>query len=183
MKDRAQIILETAVQTGVCNTGKRYLKRTPRDAATLIKLMKAWPEYIQEHPDIALDIIRENMNDELRSQLIADNIFVDYRGEATIGSDTAIMLLGDSNLDVIIETFAVAKIYAFHQSRAIITPGDSSIIDVEAYNDTNIGIIKNASAKTTGRQYDNARIVGAHHLINAEYTRTELLNGKKINHK
>lgn len=181
MKDRAQIILETAAQTGVCRTGKRYLKQTPKDTSTLIKLMKAWPEYIQEHPDSALAIFRENMTDDLQAQLVAANIFIDYQGEATIGSDTAVMLLGATRVDLNTEPFAVIKIYAFHTSKAVITPADNAIIDVEAWNDSSIGVIKNTSANTTGRQYDNAQIIGADQLIKVDYKRGEVFNGKENN--
>lgn len=181
MKETAQIILEAAAKNGVCNTGKRYLKRTPRDTATLIKLMKAWPEYIQEHPDSALAIFRENMTDDLQAQLVAANIFIDYQGEATIGSDTAVMLLGATRVDLNTEPFAVVKIYAFHESKAIIAPGDNAIIDVEAWNDSSIGVIKNTSANTTGRQYDNAQIIGADQLIKADHKRGEVFNGKENN--
>lgn len=181
MKDRAQIILETAAQTGVCRTGKRYLKQTPKDASTLIKLMKAWPEYIQEHPDSALAIVRENMTDDLQAQLVAANIFIDYQGEATIGSDTAVMLLGATRVDLNTEPFAVIKIYAFHTSKAVITPADNAIIDVEAWNDSSIGVIKNTSANTTGRQYDNAQIIGADQLIKVDHKRGEVFNGKENN--
>jgi|BioPla2DNA2_1021312.scaffolds.fasta_scaffold15299_2 hypothetical protein len=181
MKDRAQIILETAAQTGVCRTGKRYLKQTPKDTSTLIKLMKAWPEYIQEHPDSALAIFRENMTDDLQAQLVAANIFIDYQGEATIGSDTAVMLLGATRVDLNTEPFAVIKIYAFHTSKAVITPADNAIIDVEAWNDSSIGVIKNTSANTTGRQYDNAQIIGADQLIKVDHKRGEVFNGKENN--
>lgn len=181
MKDRAQIILETAAQTGVCRTGKRYLKQTPKDTSTLIKLMKAWPEYIQEHPDSALAIVRENMTDDLQAQLVAANIFIDYQGEATIGSDTAVMLLGATRVDLNTEPFAVIKIYAFHTSKAVITPADNAIIDVEAWNDSSIGVIKNTSANTTGRQYDNAQIIGADQLIKVDHKRGEVFNGKENN--
>lgn len=181
MKDRAQIILETAAQTGVCRTGKRYLKQTPKDTSTLIKLMKAWPEYIQEHPDSALAIFRENMTDDLQAQLVAANIFIDYQGEATIGSDTAVMLLGATRMDLNTEPFAVIKIYAFHTSKAVITPADNAIIDVEAWNDSSIGVIKNTSANTTGRQYDNAQIIGADQLIKVDHKRGEVFNGKENN--
>jgi hypothetical protein len=181
MKDRAQIILEAAAQTGVCRTGKRYLKQTPKDTSTLIKLMKAWPEYIQEHPDSALAIFRENMTDDLQAQLVAANIFIDYQGEATIGSDTAVMLIGATRMDLNTEPFAVIKIYAFHTSKAVITPADNAIIDVEAWNDSSIGVIKNTSANTTGRQYDNAQIIGADQLIKVDHKRGEVFNGKENN--
>jgi hypothetical protein len=181
MKETAQIILEAAAKNGVCNTGKRYLKRTPRDTATLIKLMKAWPEYIEEHSQEALELLRHNITDELQNQLREANIFLDFKGAPTLTSDTAVMLLGDTRVDLTTDPFAVVKIYAFHESKAIIAPGDNAIIDVEAWNDSSIGVIKNTSANTTGRQYDNAQIIGADQLIKADHKRGEVFNGKENN--
>lgn len=183
MKDRAQIILETAARDGVCQTGKRYLKQTPKDTSTLIKLMKAWPEYVQEHPDSALDIIRQNMDDDLQAQLTAANIFIDYHGSATIGSDTAVIVMGDSSIKIDTVSFAVTKIYCFNNSRASITPGDSSIIDLEAWNRSQVIISENESAITTAHVYDQAEVVGVNKINKKEYQRGQIFNGKEINHK
>ena len=138
MKDRAQAIIETAAQKGVCRTGKRYLKQTPKDAATLIKLMKAWPEYIQEHPDSALHIFRENMTDELQAQLVAANIFIDYQCEATIGSDTAVIVMGGGRITINTAPFAVTN-YLFNSTQPSSSQGQL-IIDLEAWNEPSIGI-------------------------------------------
>lgn len=179
MKDKAQTILETAAREGVCNTGKRYLKRVPKDATTLIKIMKAWPEYIQEHPDSALAILRENMTDDLRNQLIAANIFIDYDGEATIGSDTSVIVMGDSRIEISITPYAATKLYFFNSSRAFISQADGSIIDIEAWNNSNVIISEKKSTISTVYIYDQAEVSGAKIIKRKDYQRGEIFNGKE----
>ena len=145
--------------------------------------MKAWPEYVQEHPESALDIIRQNMDDDLQARLTAANIFIDYKGKATIGSDTAIIIMGDSDIDMNTAQFAVTKIYCFNNSRASITPGDRSIIDIEAWNSSQVIISENESAITTAYIYDQAEVVGVNKINQKEYKRGQIFNGKEINHK
>ncbi len=181
MKETAQIILEAAAQTGVCRTGKRYLKQTPKDTSTLIKLMKAWPEYIQEHPDSALAIFRGNMTDDLQAQLVAANIFIDYQGEATIGSDTAVIVMGGSRITITTAPFAVTKIYIFNSTQAVIKPGDNSIIDLEAWNGSQAVISANKTAITKAHVYNNAEAKGADTTQHHTHQRGEVFNGKENN--
>jgi len=182
MEKNAKTILELAAKTGVCRTGRRYLKSTPKDTDTLIKILKGWPEYLQEHGDLAVKILRENMDADIDQRLRQSNIFLDFEGKATIDNDTAVMLLGKSNVSITTKPFAVCKIYLFNDSISVITPGDNSIVDVETWHHSSAGITVNATAKTIGRQYDGTQIIGAGSTTTEHHARGEVFNGKETNH-
>lgn len=180
MKTNIKKLLETAAQTGVCGTGKRYLDTHEKDVHTLVKVIKGWPEYFYEHSETIIDTIRENLDPETRSDLEFNNIFIDYKGEVQIDwSDTGVYFMGNSDVTVRMKPFAVLKIYVFNKAKVTIYPAANAIIDIEAWNDSAVIIHPEETAQASLYLYDQAQGTGAAKIKNKEYVRGQVFNGRE----
>lgn len=180
MKKNIKRLLETAAQTGVCGTGKRYLNTQEKDVHTLVKVIKGWPEYFYEHSETIIDTIRENMDQETRNHLEFNNIFVDYQGDAQINwSDTGVYFIGNSDVTVRMKPFVVLKIYVFNQAKVTIHPADKAIINVEAWNNSQVIIHPEETAQASLYLYDQAQATGAAKIEKKEYKRNQVFNGRE----
>lgn len=180
MKANIKKLLETAAQTGVCGTGKRYLDTHEKDVHTLVKVIKGWPEYFYEHSETVIDTIRENLDQQTRDHLEFNNIFVDHQGEAQIDwSDTAVYFMGNSDVTVRMKEFAVLKIYVFNKAKVTIYPAANAIIDIEAWNDSAVIIHQEETAKATLYLYDEAQGTGSATIRRKAYKRDQVFNGRE----
>ena len=180
MKANIKKLLETAAQTGVCGTGKRYLDTHEKDVHTLVKVIKGWPEYFYEHSETVIDTIRENLDEQTRDHLEFNNIFVDHQGEAQIDwSDTAVYFMGNSDVTVRMKPFAVLKIYTFNQAKVTIHPAENAFISVEAWNNSAVIIHPEETAQASLYLYDQAQGTGAAKIKRKAYKRDQVFNGRE----
>lgn len=173
-------LLSTLAKVGICKTGKRYLRTTPRDMDTVIKCWKNWAEYFIEHSDFSLKTIRQFVSEDMKRELHANNLFVDLVGSVTIGSDNAVFVMGDSDVTITIEDWAVVKIYAFNNAKIKLIEGQRAYINIEAYNSAHVVAEAANDAKVTVYQYDNSIAEGSANIHKKEYNRGEVFNGKEI---
>ena len=182
MSNKIKKLLETAAQTGVCRTGKRYLDTHEKDIHTLVKVIKGWPEYFYEHSETVIDTIRENLDEQTRDHLEFNNIFVDHEGEVQIDwSDTGVYFMGNSDVTVRMKPFAVLKIYVFNKAKVTIHPAGNAIIDVEAWNNSAVIIHPGEAATASLYLYDQAQGTGSAKITRKEYERNQVFNGREQN--
>lgn len=183
MINNATSIINKIIKSGhVCQTGKRYVKGTPKDMSTLIKVAKGWPEYFYEHASEVIWTLREYLKEEELQQMLNNNIFIDTNLEEgqEIGNETAAYFLGTTNGILHIRPGAVTKLYLFNNAVLYIKPGQNSIISVECWNNTRVIIDQEPTAKAEVYLYDLAQATGDANIINKEYKRGEIFNGKEI---
>lgn len=179
-------LLEEFTKVGVCETGKRYLKGTPKDIETLIKVWRRWPEYLYEHSEYALSILRKYLTEENKKYLAGQHLFVDFTGSVNISienSEHPVFILGDSDCIVSTTHYAVLKMYVFNSSRVELSCEDHSINDIEAFNNSYLNINVDSDSKCKVYQYDKAEIIGNAEISSKEYKRGLVFNGKEINEK
>ena len=170
MKANIKKLLETAAQTGVCGTGKRYLDTHEKDVHTLVKVIKGWPEYFYEHSETVIDTIRENLDEQTRDHLEFNNIFIDHQGEAQIDwSDTAVYFMGSSDVTVRMKPFAVLKIYTFNQAKVSTRVSSSCAVIIHPEE----------TAQASLYLYDQAQGTGAAKIKRKAYKRDQVFNGRE----
>jgi hypothetical protein len=173
-------MLDELAACGVCQTGKRYLKGTPCDLNTLIKVCKGWPEYLYEHSNYALPLFRKYLNESDKRILAGQSLYVDYKGQAEVNQSSRVFFMGDSKADLYTNDYAVSTIYLFNKSHVSLYPGNNSILVVEAFDDSNIDVMSGMNVKVTVYRHDRSKAVGVAKIISKEYKRGEVFNGREV---
>lgn len=171
-------LLNMLVRTGVCKTGKRYLKGTDKGFDTLVKVMKGWPEYLYEHSEVAIKLFRKYIDKEGKQALAENGIYFDFEGCKAVKSNLSpIFIVGRSNVNLAILKNEIVKVYAFNESKANLLGKDSTFIDVEAWNDSSVEVY---SGRGVVYAYDNAAIKTDMRVVKKQYKRGDIFNGKEI---
>lgn len=172
-------LLNMLVRTGVCKTGKRYLKGTDKDFETLVKVMKGWPEYLYEHSEVAINLFRKYIDEEGKQALAENGIYFDFDGCKAIKNDLSpIFIVGESNMNIAALENETVKVYIFNDSKVNLLGKDSTFIDLEAWNDSRVEL---SSGKGIAYSYDNATIKTDMRVVKKQYKRGAIFNGKEIN--
>lgn len=171
-------LLKALVKTGVCKTGKRYLKGSGKDFGTFIKVMKGWPEYLYEHADKSLPLLRRFIKEEDAKEMIKEGVFIDAKGAHIIESRMSpIFVIGDSSVCLRVKDYNNVKIYAFNNSKVTIERGQNCFVDVEGWNNAHID---SRSHKIVVYLYDKSTVEGDAKVSQKEYERGNIFNGKEI---
>ena len=167
------------VRTGVCKTGKRYLKGADKNFDTLVKVMKGWPEYLYEHSEVAIKLFRKYIDEEGKHELAKNGVFFDFEGCKAIKSDLSpIFIVGRSNVNLAVLENETVKAYVFNDSVVNLLGKDSTFIDLEAWNGSRVEL---RSGKGIAYSYDNATIKTDMRVVRKQYNRGEIFDGKELN--
>ena len=173
-------LLNLLASTGVCKTGKRYLKGTDKGFDTLVKVMKGWPEYLYEHSEVAIDLLRKYIDNEDRSKLEKEGIYIDVvsaKLKTVKNNQTPIFILGNSTITLEGLDNQVIKVYVFNNSDVMILGGEGTFIDVEAWNNSHVEL---HTEKGVAYCYDSATIETEARCVRKQYDRGEVFNGKEL---
>lgn len=175
-------LLEILAKKGVCRTGKRYLNTTKKDFQTLVKVWKGWPEYFCEHSETIIKTLRESLDTEMKKALAESNIYIDYEGDITLKSDTAIFFVGNTKANVVTEPFAMVKLYLFNEAQIDIKCTKNAYANIEAYDTTMVKLTNESDIEQVVFVYDEAKVEheGIANIHMKEYNRGEVFNGKEV---
>lgn len=170
---------------GICETGRRYWKMSPKNLETIIKAWKEWPEFIAEHGNDALLVLRKYITSEDDIRLMASkNIYLDtIISDKIISSDTNVSICGKTTGTIITEDYSVVKIYAYHSSNINVICGKNAIVSVESYHNSAVNIEGCTNNKMFLEMYHNSNItnnIGAN-VQKKQYIAGEVFNGKEEN--
>lgn len=166
---------------GVCRTGQRYLKRTPRDFDTLVKVWRGWPEFLCEHSEDACRLLRAYLTAEDRQHLAEKYLFVDHKGVMRLCATAhPVFVIGRSDVRIMLPEFAVVKLYVFNESVVTVEMGDNAILNAEAYDTSMLAVTGGWRGKTLCYQYDASDVKGVERVVPKVYVRGEVFNGKEI---
>lgn len=177
-------LLDCLAKTGVCQTGRRYLNSTGKDIETFIKVWRGWPEYWYEHSETAIKAMRTFLTEDDKNTLAKELLFTDYEGKITLNNRNSfpVFIVGKSNIVVNVPSYAVAKIYLFNEAKAMFNVEENAIINIETFDMSSIKV-NNRKAQCTVYKYDQSEITGNVRVINKQYLRGEIFNGKEIQSK
>lgn len=181
MKDNISKLLECLAKTGVCQTGRRYLNSTGKDFETLIKVWRGWPEYWYEHSEPTIKTMRQLLTKEDKQALAKEFLFVDFEGEVTLNNHTTapIFVVGNSNVIFNAPHYKVAKLYLFNEAKVVFNIPENSILNIEMFDSSQLHV-NNQTGKCTVYKYDQSTVSGHACIIEKEYIRGEIFNGKEI---
>lgn len=175
-------LFEILGDIGVCATGKRYMDKEQKDLEFLAKIWKQWPEYLIEHSQKTVPILRSYLSIEDKANLLKQNIFFDFKGSKIIDikSDT-VFVCGDSECLIELHEWSVMKVYIFDHSKVKIICPDKSIVNIECYNESQIDVESKGNASIVIFQHDLS-VVKAENakIIEKECKRGEVFNGKEM---
>ena len=164
---------------GVCQTGKRYLDGSPRDMATLVKVWRGWPEYLYEHSEFALSVLRKYLDGPAKEILAQEAIYVDHKGSAITHEASRVFFMGDSVADLQLDDYAVATIYLFNSAKVTLHCGENACVSVETFDDSRLNIYGGEKGRITVYKYDRSIVTGAARIKPKEYKRGEVFNGRE----
>lgn len=173
-------LLDELAGCGVCQTGKRYLDGTQHDLSTLVKVWRGWPEYLYEHSDFALSVMRKYLDSPTKELLAEEALYVDYKGEAGTKKQSRVFFLGDSDAEMNLDDYAVATIYLFNRAKVTLRPGANAVLAVETFDDSELHIEGGEKARITVYKYDRSKVTGTARIKPKEYKRGEVFNGEEI---
>lgn len=184
MKNNIYKLLECLAETGVCQTGRRYLNGTNKDLETLVKVWRGWPEYWYEHSEATIKLLRSFLTDEDKRALAGKFLFIDFSGEVRLdrGFSEPIFIVGNSDIIVNMPAYMVGKSYLFNNAKAIFNVSDNAIFNIETFDTTHVKI-NNPQGKCTIYRYDQSIVSGTARIINREYIRGDVFNGNEFQPK
>nr|DAU07296.1 MAG TPA: hypothetical protein [Caudoviricetes sp.] len=177
-------LLECLAKTGVCQTGKRYLNGTNKDLETLIKVWRGWPEYWYEHSEATIKLLRMFLTDQDKKTLAENFLFVDFFGEFRLNREFSepIFIVGSSNVVINMPAYMVGKSYLFNEAKAMFNVSENAIFNIETFDTSHIEI-NNPQGKCTIYRYDQSIVSGTARVIDKEYIRGNVFNGKEFQPK
>ena len=180
-ENNMETLLDLLARLGVCRTGRRWLNGTEKDFDTLVKVWQGWPEFLCEHSEQACRLLREYLTEEDKAKLADRYLFFDTARTATIGRfDKPVFLAGNSDVRLTLPDFAAVKLYVFDNAKVTCDLGNHAVLNLEAYNEASVTVLGNGNGcRTTAWRYDNAAVYGADRLVNKEYRRGQVFNGKE----
>lgn len=176
---KIETLLGCLAKNGVCPAGQRYLNGTRKDMATLVRVWRGWPEYLYEHSALALALFRRYLDDDDRSYLARESIFLDFSGTVTLGGTTPVFFTGDSEATITMDGFATAKIYLFNNSRVTIRCNKNALLNIETFDDSRLDIVDGENGECVVYQYDSSTVGGVARIKRKEYIRGEVFNGNE----
>lgn len=178
---RMETLLGLLAKLGVCRTGRRYLKRTPQDFDTLVKVWRGWPEFLCEHSEEACRLLREYLTEEDKARLAAAYLFFDYKGMVSLESTVhPLFVVGKSDVRLRVPEFGVVKLYVFNASSVSFVMSDNAILNAETYDKSDLRVYDGWRGKTTCYRYDDSDVYGVERVVSKDYVRGEVFNGKEI---
>lgn len=180
--DAEQLFKELA-DLGVCASGRRLWRKSSRDEDMIIKVWKRWPEYWVEHSDKALDIVRRYFSSEDDLRRLEDNcIYLDRNMSTETDSTDAVFVVGDSDIDIKVNDWAVVKIYCFNAAKLRVSCGLHAYVNIECYDNSHVSIDAN-KGRCIVYAYDDSEVNECGNtasVIRKELKRGEVFNGKEI---
>lgn len=174
-------LFKALASLGICQTGQRYWSMSDKNLETIIKAWKKWPEFMEEHGEVAIHTLRKYLEKyNVKERLELNNIYLDSTlDNKLVESDTNVTVAGSSNGSIVVKDFSVVKFYVYNNSDITIVCGKNTIVGVEAYHNSKVKIVIQDGAKFFGEQYSNANIVSdsAIKVDKKEYIRGEIFNG------
>lgn len=166
---------------GVCRTGRRYLERTEKDFDTLVKVWRGWPDFLGEHAEEALPILRRYLTADDKICLAERHLYVDHVGMADVTGNTyPVFVVGDSDVRLTIPEYGVVKLYVFNNAHVTCDMGYRAILNIETYNTASVTLMDGCKGRSTCYCYDDSSAHGVEKTIRKEYRRGEVFNGKEL---
>lgn len=166
---------------GVCRTGRRYLERTDKDFDTLVKVWRGWPDFLGEHAEEALPLLRRYLTATDKACLTERHLYVDQVRVAEVTESTyPVFVVGDSDVRLSIPEYGVVKLYVFNNARVTCDMGYRAILNIETYNTASVTLLGGYKGRSTCYCYDNSSAVGVEKMVRKEYRRGEVFNGKEL---
>ncbi|MCM1168893.1 MAG: hypothetical protein NC324_03045 [Bacteroides sp.] len=174
-------LLTELCKLGVCKSGRRYLERTEKDFDTLVKVWRGWPEFLTEHAEKALPLLRGFLTPGDRERLADRFLFVDHTGVRTVEKTVyPVFVLGDSDVMLELPDYAVVKLYVFNNALVTVNMGERAILNIETYGNSEVRVRGAVSAKSTCYRYDDSTVSGVDEVRRAEHRRGEVFNGREM---
>ena len=171
-------LLLSLSREGVCSAGRRWLSLRSMDFDCLVHVWRRWPEYLYEHYEYAVGLLR-SMGDDFRARLAGERLFVDYSGVYELSSCRyPIFLLGDSSIELRFCSFSTVKIYCFGNSSLRVIGDDSCRINVELFGSSRLDVSGGCIPVVWG--YDRSSVSGPCDLRPSRYERGDVFNGVDV---
>lgn len=147
-------IREIGLAHGMCNAySSKWREDYTQDE--LIGLFISGQDFCVEHDFPPLGFIKDNFSKEV---LDAHHVYIDYKGDLDITESGTYIFLGDGDVTAVISGFAVADIYARHNTRLRAVSKDNAKVFVtmcdgssfngsEVYDSSTIKEYKNRKKK------------------------------------
>lgn len=177
--DNIEGLLEEFSHHGVCSTGQRWLRGQKKDMDTLVHVWRRWPEYLFEHYDFAINLLRNMLSEDDIEKLASKKLFVDKNAEIeACAEEEPIFVVGKSNVTIHFSSYGTSRIYCYGECTLRVIGDSTTITMIDACNHSIV--IVEGSIHPTVFAYDESNVEGNAKVVRKNKERGNVFNGKVL---